>query len=115
MPAIRSLRLRLTLWYVLLLAVILAGFSAGIYLTLRHNLNDSLDDSIRNRANVLLDVLRYEDGGPTLAGVVSASDPNEGESFVRVFDASGGVTFDSFIAAGEVAVDRQAVESALSG
>jgi len=114
-PAIRSLRLRLTLWYVLLLAIILAAFSAGIYLTLRHNLNDSLDDSIRNRANVLLDVLRYEDGRPTLAGVVSASDPNEGESFVRVFDASGGVTFDSSIAAGEVAFDRRAVESALSG
>ena len=115
MPAIRSLRLRLTLWYVLLLAVILAGFSAGIYLTLRHNLNDSLDDSIRNRANVLLDVLRYEDGRPTLAGVVSSSDSNEGESFVRVFDASGGVSVDSAIAAGELAVDRQAVESALSG
>jgi heavy metal sensor kinase len=114
-PAIRSLRLRLTLWYVLLLAVILAGFSAGIYLTLRHNLNDSLDDSIRNRANVLLDVLRYEDGGPTLAGVVSSSDPNEGESFARVFDSSGGVTFDNTVAAGEVAFDRRAVESALSG
>ncbi|MDO8612018.1 MAG: heavy metal sensor histidine kinase [Dehalococcoidia bacterium] len=115
MPAIRSLRLRLTLWYVLLLAIILAAFSAGIYLTLRHNLNDSLDDSIRNRANVLLDVLRYEDGRPTLAGVVSPSDPNEGESFVRVFDASGGVTFDSSTSAGEVAFDRSAVESALSG
>jgi len=79
-PAIRSLRLRLTLWYVLLLAVILAGFSAGIYLTLQHNLNDGLDGTIKNRANVLLDVLRYENGRPTLDGVVSSSDPNEGES-----------------------------------
>ena len=115
MPAIRSLRLRLTLWYVLLLAVILAGFSAGIYLTLRHNLNDGLDDTIKNRANVLLDVLRYENGSPTLDGVVSSSDPNEEESFIRVFDASGRSTFDTSVAAGGVAVDQRSVEAALSG
>jgi len=114
-PAIRSLRLRLTLWYVLLLAVILAGFSAGIYLTLRHNLYGGLDDTVRNRANVLLEVLQYEGGRPTLAAVVSSADPNEGESFARVFDSSGGVTFDNTVAAGGIAVDRQAVESALSG
>ena len=35
---LRSVRLRLTLWYVLLLAIILAGFSAGVYLLLRDNL-----------------------------------------------------------------------------
>ena len=114
-PAIRSLRLRLTLWYVLLLAVILAGFSAGIYLTLQHNLNDGLDGTVENRANVLLDVLRYENGSPTLDGVVSSSDPNEVESFIRVFDASGRSTFDTSVAAGTVAVDQRAVEAALSG
>ena len=115
MPAIRSLRLRLTLWYVLLLAIILAAFSAGIYLTLRHNLYDGLNESVRNRASLLLDVVQYESGRPTLAGAVSSSDPNEGESFARVFDASGRVTFDSSTSAEEVAVDRSAVQSALSG
>ena len=114
MPAIRSIRLRLTLWYVLLLAVILAAFSAGIYTTLRQNLYEGLDDSVANRANVLLEVVRYEDGAPTLAGVVPSNDPNEGESFVRVFDASGRVTFDNSVAAGGVAVDRRAVERALT-
>jgi len=112
---IGSLRFRLTLWYVVLLAVILAAFSAGIYFTLRHNLYDGLNDTVRNRANVLLDVVRYEGARPTLDGVVSAADPNEGESFVRVFDASGEVTFDNTLAVGGVAVDRRAVESALSG
>lgn len=112
---LRSIRLRLTLWYVLLLAIILAAFSAGIYLTLRHNLYDNLDDSIQNRANVLLDIVRYEGNRPTLVGVVSSNDPNQGESFVRLFDASGELTFDNSAAAGDVPIDRRAVESALVG
>jgi len=112
---LRSIRLRLTLWYVLLLAVILAAFSAGIYLTLRHSLYDNLDDSMQNRANVLLDIVRYEGSRPTLAGVVSSNDPNQGESFVRIFDASGELTFDNSAAAGDVPIDRRAVESALAG
>ena len=112
---LRSIRLRLTLWYVFLLALILAAFSAGIYLTLRHNLYDNLDDSIQNRANVLLDIVRYEGNQPTLAGVVSSNDPNQGESFVRVFDLSGRLIFDNSAAAGVVPIDPRAVESALVG
>jgi heavy metal sensor kinase len=114
-PALRSVRLRLTFWYVLLLAIILAAFSAGIYLTLRHNLYANLDDSIQNRANILLDIVRYEGDRPTLAGVVSSGDPNQGESFVRVFDASGELSFDGSAVAGDVPIDRRAVESALVG
>lgn len=113
MPGSRSLRLRLTLWYVLLLAIILAAFSAGVYFTLRYNLNVGLDDSVDNRANVLLDVVRYQDGRPTLDDVVPSSDPSE-DNFVRVFDASGQVTFENSTAE-DAAVDREAVESALSG
>ena len=115
MLVLRSVRLRLTLWYVLLLAVILAAFSAGIYLTLRHSLYDNLDDSIQNRADVLLDIVRYEGNQPTLAGVVSSDDPNQEESFVRVFGASGELTFDNSAAAGDVPIDGRAVESALAG
>jgi heavy metal sensor kinase len=115
MIVLRSVRLRLTLWYVLLLAIILAGFSAGVYVVLRHNLYDNLDDLIQNRANTFLDVVRYEDGRPTLAGRVSSDDPNAGESFVRVFDASGAVTFDNSTAAGDVPIDSQAVDRALGG
>jgi heavy metal sensor kinase len=115
MLAPRSIRLRLTLWYVLLLAIILAAFSAGVYLTLRQNLYDSLDDSIRDRCNVLLGIVQYEGGRPTLAGRISAEDPNQGESLIRVFDSSGQITFDNSAAAGNVPVDRRAVESALAG
>jgi heavy metal sensor kinase len=110
----RSIRLRLTLWYVLILAVLLASFSAGVYLILRHNMYDNLDDSIRGRAGTLLEVLSYERGRPTFAGRVSP-DSNAGENFTRVFDASGEVTFDNSAAAGNVPVDPQATSRALRG
>jgi len=115
MIILRSVRLRLTLWYVLLLAIILAGFSAGIYLLLRHDLYGNLDDSIQNRANTFMDVIRYEEDQPTLAGRVSSDDPNAGESFVRVFDASGGITFDNSAVAGDVPTDSQGIDRALRG
>lgn len=115
MQALRSIRLRLTLWYVLLLAVILAAFSTGIYLTLRHSLFANLDDSLRNRSNILLDVVGYEEDRPTLAGRVSSADPNVGEHFVRVFDADGAVTFDNGVDVGNLPVDSEAVQRALAG
>ena len=111
----RSIRLRLTLWYVLLLAVILAAFSTGIYLALRHGLYANLDDSIEARANDLLGIIRYEEGGPTLAGSLAADSPDLGEQFVRVYDASGNLTFDNSGEAGAVPIQGSAVEKALAG
>ena len=115
MGIVRSIRFRLTLWYVLLLAIILAGFSAGVYLVLRHNLYDNLDDSIRRRADILLAVVQYDGTRPTLAGRVSSNDPNAEENSVRVFDASGGITFANSAAVEDAAIDRQALDRALRG
>jgi hypothetical protein len=113
--ALRSIRLRLTLWYVLLLAIILAGFSAGIYLTLRYNLYANLNDSLQARANDLLPLVSYEQGSPTLSQSVSANSPDLGEQFVRVYDSSGRLTFDTSGEAGTVPMDREAVQRALAG
>lgn len=115
MIALQSVRLRLTLWYVFLLAVILAFFSVGVYFFLRELLYDNLDDSVRNRANSSLEALVYEDGRPTLTDQGAFDDPNAGESFVRVFDISGGVSFDNSAEAGGVVVDTNAVDRALRG
>ena len=115
MLGLRSIRLRLTLWYVLLLAIILAGFSAGIYLTLRHNLHANLDDSLETRANDLTPLISQEGARPTLPADVSADSPDLGEQFVRLYDASGQLTFDNSGAAGSVPVDGGAVQNALAG
>jgi len=115
MVALRSIRLRLTLWYVLLLAIILAGFSAGIYLTLRQSLYANLEDSVEARANDLLPLVQYENGRPTLAANIAAASPDLGEEFVRVYDASGAVTFDTSGEAGVLPRDATGVRGALGG
>jgi len=114
-PALRSVRLRLTLWYVLLLAIILAAFSAGIYATLRHNLYGNLNNSIETRANDLLTIVRFEGARPTLSERIPSENPYQGEQFVQVFDPSGELTFDNSAAAGGAPVDRRAIQAALAG
>ena len=45
-----SIRLRLTLWYVLLLAVILGIFSGGLYIMLSYSLRNEVDRTLETRA-----------------------------------------------------------------
>ena len=45
-----SIRLRLTLWYVLLLAVILATFSGGLYAILSFSMTNEVDRTLQTRA-----------------------------------------------------------------
>ena len=98
-----SIRQRITLWYVLLLAVILAVFIASVYLVLRQTLYRNLDESIQNQAGVLLDeAIQFEGGLPSIEDLVRADDDwEEAEQFVRVFDASGNLTFDNSAAMGD--------------
>jgi heavy metal sensor kinase len=112
---LRSIRLRLTLWYVVLLAIILAAFSAGIYLTLRHNLYADLDDSLETRANDLVPLISQVGARPTLPADVSADNPDLGEQFVRLYDAFGQLTFDNSDQPSTVPADAKAVQRALSG
>lgn len=115
MLGLRSVRLRLTLWYVLLLAIILAGFSAGIYLTLRHNLYANLDDSLETRIHDLLPLVRYDGASPTLSEGISAGNSGLDEQFVRVYDRAGDLTFDNGGQPGTVPLDEGAVRKALAG
>ncbi len=115
MPVHASIRVRLTLWYVLLLAVILAVFGASVYLTLRRSLYASLDESIQNQSSVLLGAIRFEGDPPALVPGISPGNPSEDERFARVFDASKVLVFDGSAAVGSVPVDSGAVDRALEG
>jgi len=114
MSAFRSIRVRLTLWYIVLLAIILAAFSAGIYLTLRHSLYANLDDSLEVRSEELLLAVRFQVDLPTLAGVLPGEGPADGEQFVRVFDSSGVITFDNGAPSGST-TDSEALQAVLDG
>jgi len=68
--ASRKIRVRLTLWYVLILAVVLVAFSGGVYFGLRKVLSDSLDDAVAQRSDDLLGVVSVRDSEPVLPDAV---------------------------------------------
>jgi heavy metal sensor kinase len=112
---IRSVRFRLTIWYVVILAIILAAFSFGVYWFMRGQLYHNLDDSVEHRANILQALVMFDDDRPTLASSIFEEDPDANESFVRLFDATGGVTFTNPAFEGDIPVDATAVQKSLSG
>ena len=114
MSVFRSLRVRLTLWYVLLLAVTIALFSGGLYIALRQSLYENLDDSLEARADLVAGLVSDQNGELTAEGVEIPGDP-DGEEFARVFDASGEVVYDNSFDPFRTAVDPEAVARALAG
>lgn len=114
MSLFRSIRLRLTLWYVLLLAITLAIFSAGVYIALRQTLYKNLDDSLEGRADIIAQLVT--DGGRlSTSEVALPGDPVDGEEFARVYDLNGDLAFDNTSKLFPVAEDLDAIQAALSG
>jgi len=114
MSLFRSIRLRLTLWYVLLLAITLAAFSAGLYLAMRQSLYRNLDDSLEGRAEIVGGLVT-EGGRLTDEEVAIPGDPVDGEEFVRVYDLNGDVAFDNTSERFPVPGDPDSLQAALSG
>ncbi|MEW6280073.1 MAG: histidine kinase dimerization/phospho-acceptor domain-containing protein, partial [Candidatus Eremiobacterota bacterium] len=82
-----SLRLRLTLWYGLVLSLVLAGFGGAIFLTLRGSLYAAMDESLETRVDDLAAWLAREGSLPP------AHDPDD--ECVRLYDLRGQVTWES--------------------
>lgn len=100
---LRLIRVRLTLWHVLSLAVLLAIFCAGVWLALRFQLRESLDNGLEGRAAVLVPAMELRTGIPMLPDRFSlAADDDELEiddefedaTFVRVYDGAGNLVQD---------------------
>jgi len=115
----RSIRVRLTLWYVLLLALVLVAFSGALYLTLRTALYHNLDNALRNSAALLVNALDVDDQGHLTAAPeqpLAWSDPRAGEHFWRVLDPAGRVLAQAGVRdMGDVPVDPVAVATVLAG
>jgi heavy metal sensor kinase len=108
----RSIRVRLTLLYVALLAVILAFFAIGVYMALREALYSNLDDSLDNRVKLVQAFVQVDQSDPAEAQF--PGDPAEHEEFIRVYDNTGEIVFDN-TSGPAVPEDRTDVEAALSG
>ncbi len=112
----RSIRVRLTLWYLAVLAVILLLFAAGVYVTMRTALREQLDDSIESRALLVQQLVTFDaQGRPMLPAEADTSAVGIDDEFQRLFDASGDISFDSSQALGDVPVETGALETARSG
>lgn len=113
---VRTIRVRLTLWYAGVLLLILGFFAAGVYFTMRRTLSDNLNDALQNRAFLTEELLVFDVAGrPDLTLSRDARDPNRGESFQRLLDTRGQVLFDNSSSFGAVAIEQAAVARAMSG
>jgi heavy metal sensor kinase len=109
---LRTIRVRLTLFYVLLLAIALAIFSAGVYFAMRESLYSNLEDGLESRADLVSSIVVQGDQ----LNVDPDQLPGDGgdhEEPVRVLDASGEVVFDNSEEAPEP--EAGAVAEALRG
>ena len=55
-----SVRVRLTLWYVLVFGILLSGFSLAIYLALSKSLYTQLDHSLASTAKTITNSFQHE-------------------------------------------------------
>ena len=101
-PLLQSLRVRLTLWYVALLAVILLLFSGVLFLRLNQTLYDNLYDTLHNRAEVVMSTVVDVADRPHLGDGGVRMGRTQGDSFTRVFDGAGALISDDSAALGTV-------------
>jgi len=107
------IRWRLTVWYAVLLGVVLLLFAIGLYTTLRLRLYEGFDEQLYNQAAVTLAAVTTVNGVPALTP--SGSSDQEGEYFIRLLGLDGEVVVDTGQSLGGVPLDADAVNAALSG
>jgi heavy metal sensor kinase len=116
---LRSIRVRLTLWYVLLLGVALAVFGGALYLALSVTLYDDLDDVLVNGAILVINSLQVDAERGVIAGPeepLAWSDPRQGEHLWRVVDRTGKIVAESGVQdLGDLPLDPTVIAQALAG
>lgn len=66
----KTIKFRLTVWYLVAIMILLAAFSAAAYFMLSRNLYQNLDDSLKGRISELQRSIAVEDGHITFGGKV---------------------------------------------
>jgi two-component system OmpR family sensor kinase len=86
-----SVRVRLTFWYVAVLALVLAAFSIGLYAFVGRSLYDDLDDDLRLSVETVevKFVRELRDGKPENMAALRAIDELSTREAAAVFDSSG--------------------------
>lgn len=127
-----SIRIRITLWYVVVLAVVLALFSLGVTFGLRRSLERNLEASIERRATTLASIVDVRDDGPALppAFIESAAFPDDDEpdddddvnepdfddeQYARTFAPDGSLVSDAGGVDAAAPIPRTDLRAALNG
>src|SRR3979411_374792 len=84
-----SIRLRLTAWYVLTLAVALGIVAIALVTVFRAAMEKQLDDELAARAAQVVSTLRSEGSGLSLQGQAGDESLVVGGEFIGLYDASG--------------------------
>ena len=106
MKFFKSIRARLTIWYLVIIVTLLLLFSTAAYFMLSQNLYHNLDKTLINRAIQLMTTLEIQRGGAIFAG-----GPDE---LLLTYD-SNGVLIQAFGPAVDSASTNGLVGEALSG
>jgi two-component system, OmpR family, sensor kinase len=83
------IRLKLTLVFALVMALVLSGTGLFLYLQFRSDLDNTLDQGLRSRADDVAGIVRQADAGLPRSGRSPLVE--RGESFAQILDARGGI------------------------
>jgi len=108
------IRLRLTVWYGVLLAGVLMLFGTALWIGLRIRLAGAFDDQLRDQAALTVAAVQTQGGTITLDPRQAAPAQRDG-SFIRLVTRDGRVITDTSPAVGSVPLDAGVVTAALAG
>jgi signal transduction histidine kinase len=108
------IRLRLTVWYGVLLAGVLVLFGAAFWIGLRIDLAGAFDDQLREQAALTLTTVRVQNGTLVFDPQASVAARRDG-AFVRLLDRNGRVIADTSPAFGEIPLNEKDISAALGG
>jgi heavy metal sensor kinase len=103
----------LTLWFAVVVGLVLVVAGGGLAVVLRQWLYAELDENLRAQTAVVLAAARTDRGTPAFPVEIGKADAEE--LFLRLFDADGGVVFDNGAAVGGVPRQFRAIEDAGHG
>ena len=106
-------RWRLTLWFAVLLALVMALFGGLIYVVLRQQLYASFDEQLLNQASLTLTAVHVEDGRPKLEP--SVANVADSEYFLRLFDTDGAIVFETGGSTASETLNQDVITAALAG
>jgi signal transduction histidine kinase len=113
--AFKSLRWRLTGWFVLMLSGVLIAFSGSAYLAAREVLLDNFDDTLKHQAGLIAQAIAFEDGQPALARDVRLTIPHSDDYMTRLYRRDSTLVFADSRAAAELPAPTDALEQAWRG